>query len=465
MISKKAILILACLISGIHIFGQCPAGQTEITIDIFPISFGAEIGWELVDQTTGNVIACQPAGTYATGPGPISEGPFCVTNGNTIVFTGYDSFGDDWNGGFFNLTITEDGSVNGCSAQDGCLVIANGGENLDVEPDVSVTNSCETSNEEFVITLPVFGCDSTPISGCTDPLAPNFNVCATVDDGSCIPAHDECTGAIPYPGDIVAGTCVTGFDFTLFGESGMSPTPTCDFGGDAVAWFTWTAPILTSAGSPINLNFDDGDGQAIDCDIGVEFYDVDCMTPVSNCLGNVSGIITGLTQGTDYLILIYDDSFAESNCDFCLSLACSEPTITATPVCVLGDEANFFVEVNVTDLGIGNTAYMVDVGGPQANIVATGVTTYGPFPSGVPVDLILTGVDDAACGITIMGLDMECICDPLAVDAGADILICPEEEVELTAVLQPIIPGAFVDYTVISSAAGTCTATPDNPAD
>jgi len=237
---KHLILFMSALLFSLYGFSQCPAGQTEITIEIFPISFGGEVGWELVDQTTGTVIACQPAGTYSTGPGPVVEGPFCVTDGNTIVFTGYDSFGDDWNGGFFNLTITEDGSTNGCSTQDGCVVIQNGGEGLDVEPDVSVTNSCETSNEEFVITLPVFGCDSTPINGCTSPTAPNFNACATVDDGSCTPLEDECVGAVAYPGDVSAGTCVTGFDFTPFTDSGMSsPSPTCDFGGDAVAWFSW----------------------------------------------------------------------------------------------------------------------------------------------------------------------------------------------------------------------------------
>ena len=304
---KNLLSLIFCLFLGSYVYAQCPVGQTEITLEIIHTSFGVEVGWELVDQTTGTIIACQPAGTYATSAIPTTEGPFCVTNGNTIVFTGYDSFGDDWNGGFVNITITEDGSTNGCTSQDGCVVIQNGGQFVDVEPDVSVTNSCETSNEEFVLNLPVFACDNTTIAGCTNSLSPNFNVCANVDDGSCIappPPNDDCTGAIPYPGDVVAGTCVTGFDFTVFSDNG--PTPTCDFGGDAVAWFTWTAPIVTTAGDPIELNFDDGDGQANDCGIGIEVYQTDCMTPASNCLGNISGVLTGLTQGTDYVLLIYD---------------------------------------------------------------------------------------------------------------------------------------------------------------
>jgi len=156
---KLIYTILFCLVCSFYVSGQCPAGQTEITIEIFHPSFGNEVGWELVDQTTGTVIACQPTGTYATSPTPTIEGPYCVTDGNTLVFTGYDSFGDDWNGGFFNVIITEDGSVNGCCNQDGTVVLQNGGQDVDVEPDVDVASSCDGAEaEEFVITLPAISC-------------------------------------------------------------------------------------------------------------------------------------------------------------------------------------------------------------------------------------------------------------------------------------------------------------------
>lgn len=290
----------------------------------------------------------------------------------------------------------------------------------------------------------------------------DFNICA-FEPAPPAPG-DECADPIPYPGDVLAGTCVTGFDFTIFSDSGM-PSPTCDFGGDNVAWFSWTAPIITAAGDPIELTFDDGDGQVMDCDIGIEAYELDCTTPASNCLGNVSGMLTGLTQGTDYVLLIYDDGPADANCDFCLSIACSAPAITATAVCQAGDEANFYVDVNVTSIGVGNSAYTVDVGGPQANITAAGVTTYGPFPSGTPVDVVLTGVDDATCGVTVMGLNMECVCDPLSVEAVADGSICPGDPFTLDATFNDVIPGSFIDYTVTPAPAGSCTATPDNPAD
>jgi len=227
---------------------------------------------------------------------------------------------------------------------------------------------------------------------------------------SCVapPPGDECSDPLPYPGDVAAGTCVTGFDFTPFTDNG--PSPTCDFGGDAVVWFSWTAPVITAAGDPIDLTFDDGDGQTNDCDIGIEAYETDCTTPASNCLSNVSGNLTGLIQGTDYLLLVYQDSPASAACDFCLSIACSAPTVTAATTCQVGDEGNFYVEVTFDDLGVGNTDYTVDIAGPQTNVTASGSYLYGPFPSGTPVDVVITGVTDPACGFTVTGLDKDCSC-------------------------------------------------------
>jgi|GEM_PF-1204866 len=261
------------------------------------------------------------------------------------------------------------------------------------------------------------------------------------------PPGDECADPIPYPGDVEAGTCVTGFDFTIFSDNG-NPSPTCDFGGDAVVWFSWTAPIITAAGDPIDLNFDDGDGQAMDCDIGIEVYETDCTTPASNCLSNVSGNLTGLIQGTDYVLLVYQDSPASAACDFCLSIACSSPIATGTAICQPGDEANFYVEVNVTNIGVVNTAYTVDIAGPQANITATGITTYGPFPSGTPVDVVLVGVDDVTCGITILGLDKSCnIVDGIA---QGDTFCNTDATVAATPIIPPD-PGV----TAVLTAEGT----------
>ena len=145
------------------------------------------------------------------------------------------------------------------------------------------------------------------------------NVVLNFTTGAPTPGN-ECIDPIPYPGNVVNGTCVAGYDFSIFGDSGQSPLPTCDFGDDAYAWFSWTAPIISAAGEPINLNFDAGY-----CDIGIEFYSTDCLSPASNCLSNNNGLVTGLVQGVDYLIQIWDDGPGDFSCDFCLSLAPPPP--------------------------------------------------------------------------------------------------------------------------------------------
>jgi len=221
---KNIYLILFSLFLGYNISAQCPAGQTEITIEINAAAFPTEIGWELVDQTANVVIACQPQGTYLVA-GTVTEGPFCVTDGNALVFTGYDSFGDDWNGGSFNVIITEDGSVNGCGNQDGCIVIQDGGLDVDTEPDVSVTNSCETSNEEFIVMLPAFACNNTPFMGCTTMADPNFEPCATIDDGSCI-CSDTQTGVVT--GDTFCATDAAATASVIIPDSPLTAVQTVD---------------------------------------------------------------------------------------------------------------------------------------------------------------------------------------------------------------------------------------------
>jgi len=70
------------------------------------------------------------------------------------------------------------------------------------------------------------------------------------------PPGDECFNPIPYPGDVANGICVTNYDFSIFGDLGQSPKPTCHYARneDSYAWFSWTAPITTAIGDPLLLN-------------------------------------------------------------------------------------------------------------------------------------------------------------------------------------------------------------------
>lgn len=440
---------------------QCPAGQTEISIEINAISFGTEISWELVNTTTGNVEASQPCGTYATGD-VVLEGPFCVNNADSYVLIGYDTFGDDWNGGFFNLIITEDGSINGCPPQDGCILLANGGQNLDVEPDVPSTNTCAAgTNEEFIVALPALGCPAT-IVGCDDPTALNFNACVNApDNATCVfPAESD---GCDEPLQICGTTPLTASNIAATTEAN-DPIPTCVGSLENTVWFTFDSD---ASGTPIDITVTE-DACTNTFGLQVAIYSgIDCagggIEEDCNAIGPVYtlSLATPVPNTTYY---VYIDGNAGNECSFTIEgsggiAECCGPVFTLTPTCQPGDEDNFYVDIDVSDLGT-DTEYTITGG---ANITATGTSTLGPFSNGTAT-ITLSAVN-TVCEVAQL-VDFDCSCDPLAVTAGEDYgPVCATDAgpFELTAVREDVIQGGFLGtYTVTSNAAGSCTATPDD---
>ena len=105
---KKNITIVMVMIS-VFTFAQCPAGQTEVTIDVGTDNWGYEIYWELAP--TGS--ACGGASTLFSGGNSsvgcnssnassggyadnttINEGPWCLTDGATYDIISRDGYGD-----------------------------------------------------------------------------------------------------------------------------------------------------------------------------------------------------------------------------------------------------------------------------------------------------------------------------------------------------------------------------------
>ncbi len=108
---KKTLTLLflaTVLAAGNTTMAQCPAGESQVQINILTDNYGAETTWEL----TG------PSGSPVYGSG----GPYgnnqtytptaCVPNGPVIIFTIYDSYGDGICCGFGqgNYTVTVGGT-------------------------------------------------------------------------------------------------------------------------------------------------------------------------------------------------------------------------------------------------------------------------------------------------------------------------------------------------------------------
>jgi len=199
------------------------------------------------------------------------------------------------------------------------------------------TNDCSLSAEFYALdcNTPVGNCFHANNSDVITGLAQGTDYVMLIDNHggniTCdfcltlpppLPANNDCSGATPYPADIASGGCVSGFDFSDYTDSGLSPSPSCDGGSDPTAWFTFTAPITSFAGDVITLRWDDNN---YSCYTGIEIYEPDCLTPVSSCLDNYNNFLPDLIQGNVYYAVVWVDTPLNSSCDFCLSIAPPPP--------------------------------------------------------------------------------------------------------------------------------------------
>ena len=266
------------------------------------------------------------------------------------------------------------------------------------------------------------------------------------------PANDNCAGAIdltPLLTDIGVTDCTlvaagdppvttinTTLDATPSGVSGSCSTQNDDL------WYTWTATTnallwqYQSAGADPGIIAWTGTCGAL--------TEIQCVSTFTS-----NATLSGWSIGDQVFFQIYDFSVgAGLPFDFCLNAIdiCEFGAFGVVTYCETGDESGFYVDIITTDLGGGNSAYDVDIAGPQGQITAVGTTTYGPFPNGTAVDLTITGADDPMCAGVLTGLIADCVCPVGAVDATATGGTCPGDNASLTATLGDVIPAEFLGY-------------------
>jgi len=188
------LLLLICSLSFTNLNAQCPVGETEVTI-----SFTSE-------ESTPDELATFEW-NYITGGLISDEGPFAITGTQTICVPDGELLitvcGSDyyvWANTKAQIKVTEDGSVNGCEAQNGCsLEVENVNYSYYYAGFYSL-NACEDMQNEPILSVTI-GCDNSPVQtvGCTNADAPNYNPCAIEDDGTCKiqSPNNDCSNAIP----------------------------------------------------------------------------------------------------------------------------------------------------------------------------------------------------------------------------------------------------------------------------
>jgi len=176
----------------------------------------------------------------------------------------------------------------------------------------------------------------------------------------------------------------------------------------SVATFTYTS----SDGSPLNITFNAG--QMEGCCDELVVLDSDGTELYNQNNPNPAGLFF---QSSGDTISWYINSDGSVSCEnngytpFDVTVACATCVNPVATYDVRSDCENtpqFFVDVDVTDLGSAGTITVSDdQGSAPQTISAVGLVSFGPFANSTPVVITVANDDDANCSITSTSLTQE----------------------------------------------------------
>ncbi len=192
--------------------------------------------------------------------------------------------------------------------------------------------------------------------------------------------------------DCAAGPVVT--NFCYFNDIDDDPS---------VATFSYTS----SDGSQLILTFNTG--QVESCCDELVVLDSDGVTQLFN--GTNGGDLTGLTfQSTGDNISWYINSDFSINCQdsgftpveaSVVCATCNNPSATYDVRSDCANGPQFFIDVDLTDLGSASSITISDdQGSADQTTSAPGMFTFGPFPNATDVTITVANDDDASCTLT-----------------------------------------------------------------
>jgi len=211
--------------------GSClyPCEGVSADMTIMTGSWATEVYWELLSGE-GMIVAYGGAGDYSNDS-PYSI-PLCLEVGGEYTMNAYDSYGDGWNGGTYEIIATcgED------STAFTYIAANNGGESPSDAASVASGDYHLESTEVFN----VVSCDSV-IAGCMDESMFNYNADANVTDGNCEEFVYGCMDAEALNFNADANTDTP--DDCVFGCDGefVTVSVVLDYWGSEMSWALYDA--------------------------------------------------------------------------------------------------------------------------------------------------------------------------------------------------------------------------------
>lgn len=177
-----------------------------------------------------------------------------------------------------------------------------------------------------------------------------------------------------------------------------------------------TLEFVSEDGTPLNFTFDAGA-------VEVGFDDIIVFDTDGSVLFDGDGELAGLTfQSSGDTISFQIDSDGSVSCASgqrpeieytvtCATCINQDVTFQVVDDCPSGQD-QFFIDVNITDLGSALTLDLTDNQGNEIlGITETGVQQFGPFPNGTNVQVTVANVDDSNCIIVSNNLS-QVACPP-----------------------------------------------------
>ena len=180
-------------------------------------------------------------------------------------------------------------------------------------------------------------------------------------------------------------------------------------------------------GTPLNLTIDEGQVEnGWDEFIVYDSDGVTELTPTQPFYGN-GGNLAGLSfqsSGDSITLLVDEDgsiscvSSGYTPITFTISCAtCINPTVDFEVVSDCLNGPQFFLDVNVTDLGSASSLTLSDNQGNNSTVNNAGTFQFGPYTNNTDVQFTATNDDDVNCSLTSGSLTQE-YCATTLVDCG-----------------------------------------------
>ena len=182
---------------------------------------------------------------------------------------------------------------------------------------------------------------------------------------------------------------------------------------------------VSSDGSPLNLTIDSGLIEAgwdiiriIDSD-GSVLFEGDNGGDLTGLYFESSGDTITLGFETDGSVDCQGGGTYSGGIDWTVACAtCINPVINYELVSDCLNAPQFFVDVNVSDLGSANSLTLSDNQGNNSSVTDTGIVQFGPYPNNTDVQISVANDDDVNCSVNTGSITQE-YCTTTLVDCTA----------------------------------------------